>query len=69
MRVIPYDSDCRAREKAASRRRDEDLLRSGQVTRDELQRVNGGHGLFRGSRLVRRPSGRLPAPDAPADEA
>ena len=64
MRSFPYDPDQRAAEKAEFRRRDEEALRSGAVTRDELQRVNGGYGMFRVSTLVRRPpkGGRL-APD------
>lgn len=70
MRVRFYDPDQRAREKAESRRRDEEALRSGAVTREEIQRANGGYGLFRASTLVRRPSGKSgrPAPDAPVDE-
>lgn len=55
MRVSEYDPKQRALEKVASRRRDEDALRSGQVSREDLQRINGGHGLFRNSTLVRRP--------------
>lgn len=55
MRVREYDPKQRALEKAASRRRDEDALRSGQVSREDLQRINGGFGLFRHSTLVRRP--------------
>jgi len=39
------------------------------VTRDELQRVNGGYGLFRGSELVRQPASRLPETDTPADQS
>ena len=51
-----------------SRRRDEEALRSGAVTRDELQFVNGGYGLFRRSTLVRRsPKGGRPDSDAPVD--
>lgn len=64
MRSWPYDPDQRAAEKAESRRRDEEALRSGAVTRDELQFVNGGYGLFRRSTLVRRPpKGGRPDPD------
>ncbi|MBK3734737.1 hypothetical protein GAY29_16835 [Azospirillum brasilense] len=69
MRSFPYDPDQRAADKAESRRRDEEALRSGAVTRDELQRVNGGYGMFRASTLVRRPpKGGLLAPDAPVDD-
>ena len=71
MRICSYDPDQRAAEKVESRRLDEDALRSGAVTREELQRVNGGYGMFRRSTLARRPlkeSGR-PDPDAPVDES
>ena len=57
MRVSYYDPDQRALEKAVSRRRDEEALISGQVSREDLQRVNGGYGMFRGSKLVRHPKG------------
>ena len=57
MRVTPYDPDKRAAEKAESRRRDEEALSSGSVSREDLQRVNGGYGMFRKSQLVRRPAG------------
>lgn len=70
MRVRSFNPDQRAAEKAESRRRDEEALRSGAVTRDELQRVNGGYGLFRRSTLVRRPpKGGRPDSDAPVDES
>lgn len=55
MRVSYYDPDQRALGKAESRRRDEEALVSGRISREELQRVNGGYGMFRGSKLVRRP--------------
>jgi hypothetical protein len=57
MRVCYYDPDQRALEKAESRRRDEEALISGRISREELQRVNGGYGMFRGSKLVRHPEG------------
>ncbi|MHA7062881.1 hypothetical protein [Azospirillum argentinense] len=71
MRSYPYDPDQRAAEKAESRRRDEEALCSGAVTRAALQFVNGGYGLFRRSALVRRPpkEGNDPAPDAPVDNS
>ncbi|QQP89585.1 hypothetical protein IGS68_27070 [Skermanella sp. TT6] len=55
MRVSYYDPDQRALEKAESRRRDEEALVSGGISHEELQRINGGYGMFRGSKLVRRP--------------
>lgn len=55
MQVIYYDPDQRASEKAEARRRDEEALISGRMSREELQHVNGGYGMFRGSELVRRP--------------
>ena len=64
MRVTPYDPAQRALAKVESRRRDEEALRSGLVSRDELQRINGGDGLFRGSQPVRW----LAGPDIPADK-
>ena len=57
MRVSYYDPDQRALEKAVSRRRDEEALISGRISREELQRVNGGYGMFRGSKVVRHPKG------------
>ena len=57
MRVSYYDPDQRALEKAVSRRRDEEALISGRISREDLQRVNGGYGMFRGSKLVRHPKG------------
>jgi hypothetical protein len=55
MRVCYYDPDQRALEKAESRRRDEEALISGRISREELQRANGSYGMFRGSKLVRHP--------------
>ena len=60
MRVSYYDPDQRALEKAVSRRRDEEALISGRISREDLQRVNGGYGMFRGSKLVRHPKGSRP---------
>jgi hypothetical protein len=51
--VSYYDPDQRALDKAESRRRDEEALISGRISREELQRVNGGYGMFRNSKLVR----------------
>ena len=55
MRVSYYNPDERARDKAASRQRDEEALVRGSISREQLQLVNGGHGMFRNSALVRRP--------------
>jgi hypothetical protein len=41
VRVSYYDPDQRALEKAVSRRRDEEALISGRISREDLQRVNG----------------------------
>ncbi len=68
MRVTPYDPDQQTRVKAESRRRDEEALRSGLVSRDGLQRINGGDGLFCGSKLVRRLAGPDPHSDISADK-
>jgi hypothetical protein len=57
MRVSYYDPDQRALDKAESRRRDEEALISGRISLEELQRVNGGYGMFRSSKLMRRPKG------------
>lgn len=64
MQVRYYDPDLRAREKAASRARDEADLQSGKLSREELQRINGGYGIFRNSRLVIRPQVNRKGPDA-----
>jgi GH24 family phage-related lysozyme (muramidase) len=57
MQVSYYDPDQRALEKAESRRRDEEALISGRISLEELQRVNGGYGMFRSSKLMRRLKG------------
>lgn len=54
MRVSYFDPKERAREKALSRQKDDDDLRSGRISREELNRRNGGYGLMRGSKLVLR---------------
>ena len=56
VRVNFYNPDERACEKAASRQRDEEYLERGVVSHEQLQLVNGGHGMFRNSVIVRRPS-------------
>lgn len=66
MRVSYYDPEERARDKAASRQRDEEALARGQVSREELQLLNGGHGMFRNSVLVRRPRANRSAAPAVA---
>ena len=55
MKARLYNPDERAVEKAASRKRDEDALAARLVSREELQRANGGNGLFRRSRILRKP--------------
>lgn len=50
-----YNPADRARLKAASRVADDAKLRAGSVSACELQKVNGGGGLFRNSRILRRP--------------
>lgn len=54
VRVTLYDPDQRAIEKALSRRLDEEALSSGRISREDMQYVNGGYGMFRNARLVRR---------------
>lgn len=54
MRVSYFNPDERAREKAMSRQQDDADLRSGRISREELNRRNGGYGLMRGSKLVLR---------------
>ncbi len=53
-----YDPAQRARDKAESRLRDEESLAVGLVSREELQFINGGNGIFRNSVLVRQPRQR-----------
>ncbi len=50
-----YDPDERARAKARSRERDDEALRSGKITREELQRINGGGDIFKNSKISHRP--------------
>lgn len=40
-------------EKEISRKEDERLLSSGEMSKDEMQRVNGGFGIFRNSTIKR----------------
>ena len=54
-----YNPDERAREKARSRDADDRALRSGAVSREELQHANGGYGMFRRSKIVRRPKSKV----------
>jgi len=54
VRVALYDPDQRAIEKALSRRLDEEALSSGRISREEMQHANGGYGMFRDSKLIRR---------------
>ncbi len=61
MKIRTYDPEERAREKARSRQKDDEDLRSGAVSREELQRRNGGGGIFRDSKIVRRPKFLGPA--------
>lgn len=44
----------RIKEKQRSREADEEALESGKITREELQHINGGQGIFRSSKLVRK---------------
>lgn len=55
MYIGRYDPELRALQKAESRARDEAALQSGQISRESLQHINGGYGLFRASRLVVSP--------------
>ena len=54
MKISYFDPKERAREKQASRDKDDEDLRSGKITREELNRRNGGYGLMRGAELVLR---------------
>jgi len=54
MKVRSFNPDERTAEKAASRKHDEDALDEGLVSRAEMQRRNGGNGLFRRSVIVRK---------------
>lgn len=54
MKNKTYDQAERAAQKAASRKRDEDDLASGRISPEEMQYINGGFGMFRNSRLIRR---------------
>ncbi len=62
-----FDPDERARAKARSRERDDEALRSGRVSREELQRTNGGGGIFKNIRISHQPrfrgSVKLTKPD------
>ena len=61
-----HDPDERAREKAASRERDERLMAEGLVSRAETQRINGGSSrLFREARIKPRRERRRLRPPAP----
>lgn len=60
MKADKFDPDARARAKAASREADELALQQGVVSREELQRINGGGNIFRGSVLVLKPHPESP---------
>lgn len=45
----------RAQAKRKSRERDEKDLESGKITREELQYINGGHGIFKKGKISHRP--------------
>lgn len=55
MRVKSYDPDQRAEAKAASRKADDEALRSREVSREEMQRINGNGDLFRNARILHIP--------------
>lgn len=55
MKIGYFDPDERARAKARSRAKDDEDLKSGRITREELQRINGGGGIFKNSRISHRP--------------
>lgn len=50
-----FSSSERAKQKQLSRDVDEELMRTGKVSPQEMQLINGGHGLFRNSKVVRKP--------------
>lgn len=52
-KITTFDPQKRAEEKRLSRIEDERKLETGELTRDELQAINGGQGMFRNSTLVR----------------
>lgn len=58
MYIGRYDPELRARQKVESRARDEAALQAGKISRESLQHVNGGYGMFRASRLVVQPKAR-----------
>lgn len=53
MRVEKYNQDDRSRAKERSRDADQEALESGEISREELQHINGGRGVFRRARIRR----------------
>lgn len=50
-----FDPVERARDKARSRAKDDADLASGRISREELQRINGGSGIFKNIKITHRP--------------
>lgn len=61
MHIGYFDPDKRAAEKAASRKADMDAIASGRKSAAQVQYENGGCGLFRNAKLIRKPYRRKPA--------
>lgn len=72
MKPDEYDPVERARQKQRSRAKDDEDIRTGRVSREEMQRRNGGGGLFRNARITgRKPytgSHLLQYPDSEEDD-
>jgi hypothetical protein len=55
MKVSEYDPDLRAKLKQASREADDEAIRSGKVSREDMQQINGHGDMFRNARIVHIP--------------
>lgn len=55
MKIRKYDPDARAKQKQASRGADDEAMRSGAISREEMQRINGNGGMFRKAKIVHIP--------------
>lgn len=55
MHIGYFDPDKRAAEKAASREKDMEAIASGRKSAAQVHFENGGQGLFRNAKLIRKP--------------
>jgi hypothetical protein len=55
MKIRKYDPDERAKQKQAPREADDEAVRSGAISREEMQRINGNGDMFRKAKIFHMP--------------